>query len=218
MGCWSSNNEEAKNPREARREAPRHHRAHREVARNAARGAGGQPNAVPYYGTLDKIEKIIPDSMTGEGIKRTEAFTVDLTEDQYKKWKDQFWETRAEGSEWVWNILREAVDLQASEAKELLKSNGIKYESRLGLKMCYDETGKSYVLPPAIINEPVGFGEDLEKKKLDQIEAPKDDKTLTLTLRCASKFEDDEIEISDHSTVVELKEAYADLKEIDNIK
>lgn len=179
---------------------------------------GNQPNAVPYYGTLDKIENIIPDTMTGEGIKRTEAFTVELTEDQYKKWKDQFWETRAEGSEWVWKVLKEAVDLQASEAKELLKTKGIKTEPRLGLKMCYDETGKSYVLPPAIINEPVGYGEDLEKKKLEEIEEPKEEKTLNLTLRHASKFDDDEIEINDHSTVVELKEKYAELKDVDDIK
>mmetsp|Transcript_22561 Transcript_22561/g.22392 ORF Transcript_22561/g.22392 Transcript_22561/m.22392 type:complete len:213 (+) Transcript_22561:139-777(+) len=172
----------------------------------------------PYYGSLDKIENIIPDTMTGEGIKRTEAFTVELTEDKYKKWKDQFWETRAEGAEWVWEVLKEAVDLSASEAKELLKSKGIKTEPRLGMKMCYDETGKSYVLPPAIINEPVGFGEDLEKKKLEQIEAPNDEKDLTLTLRNASKFDDDEIEISDHSTVVELKEKYAELKDVDDIK
>ena len=60
--------------------------------------------------------------------------------------------------------------------------------------MCYDETGKSYVLPPAIINEPVGYGEDLEKKKLDEIEEPKEEKTLNLTLRHASKFDDDEID------------------------
>ncbi|CAI2370488.1 unnamed protein product [Moneuplotes crassus] len=218
MGCCSSNQEEAKSPRGARRENPRPPRPQREAPRNPARGGGNRPNAVPYYGTLDKIEKIIPDTMTGEGIKQTEAFTVDLTEDQYKKWKDQFWETRAEGSEWVWNILKEAVDLQADEAKELLKNNDIKYESRLGMKMCYDQTGKSYVLPPAIINEPVGYGEDLEKKRLEEVKAPKDEKTLTLILRNASKFDDDEVEISDHSTVLELKEKYADLKDVDNIK
>lgn len=218
MGCCSSNQEEAKSPRGAGRDHRRPQRPPREVARNPGRGGGGQPNAVPYYGTIDKIENIIPDTMKGEGIKRTEAFTIELTEDQYAKWKDQFWETRVEGSEWVWKLLREAVELDASEAKDLLKSKGIKTEPRLGLKMCYDETGKSYILPPAIINEPVGFGEDVEKNKLDQKEAPKEEKTLSITLRNASKFDDSEIEINDHSTVVDLKEKYAEMNDVDEIK
>lgn len=173
---------------------------------------------VPYYGTIDKIENIIPDTVVGEGIKKTEAFTIELTEDQYAKWKEQFWETRVEGSAWVWEVLKEAVALDASEAKDLLKTKGIKADGRLGLKMCYDETGKSYVLPPAIISEPVGFGEDKEKAQLDLIEEPDDVKTLTLTLRNASKFDDAEIEIGDNSTVVELKEKYAELNDVDDIK
>lgn len=165
------------------------------MQRQAAARGGNQGNVVPYYGTIDKIENIIPESYVGEGIKRTEAFTVELTEDQYLKWKDQFWETRVEGFEWVWNLLREAVELDDKEAKELLTSKGIKPEGRLGLKMCYDETGKSYILPPAIINEPVGFGEDKEKAILEAKEEPEEEKILNLVIRNASTFEDDEIEI-----------------------
>lgn len=90
MGCWSSNQEEVKNPRGANGNAPR----------NVQRGAGGggagravnvrvnnQNPSDPYCGTIDKIENVIPDSYVGEGIKRTHAYTIELTEDQYEKWK-----------------------------------------------------------------------------------------------------------------------------------
>ena len=199
-------------------------RDHRRQARNAHRGAHGGNNnqragaSNPYCGTIDKIENIIPDSYVGEGIKRTEAFTVSLTEDQYEKWKEQFWETRVEGLDWVWKIIKKAVILDSKEAKELLLNKGIKPDDRHGIKMCYDEKGRSYILPPAMINEPVGFGEDQEKLHLDAKEAPSENKTLTLTLRNASKFDDDEIEISDASTVTELKQQYADIQDVDDIK
>jgi len=176
---------------------------------------GGNSN--PYCGTIDKIEMIIPDSYVGEGIKRTEAFTITLTEDQYDKWKEQFWETRVEGLDWVWKVLKEAVTLEQKEAKELLLNKGIKPDDRLGLKMCYDEKGRSYILPPAMINEPVGFGEDKEKNILEAIKEPDEEMELTLILRNASNFEDDEIQISDHSSVNELKEKYAELKDVDDI-
>lgn len=196
-----------------------HRRGPRHVNRQpAARNNNQGGNSNPYCGTIDKIENIIPDSYVGEGIKRTEAFTIDLTEDQYAHWKEQFWETRVEGLEWVWKVLKEAVELDQKEAKELLLNKGIKPDDRLGLKMSYDEKGRSYVLPPAMINEPVGFGEDKEKAMLEKVEVPDEEKDLVLTLRNASKFDDEEIEISDASTVTELKEKYAELQDVDDIK
>mmetsp|Transcript_13902 Transcript_13902/g.15564 ORF Transcript_13902/g.15564 Transcript_13902/m.15564 type:complete len:124 (+) Transcript_13902:394-765(+) len=84
--------------------------------------------------------------------------------------------------------------------------------------MCYDEKGQSYILPPAMINEPVGYGEDMEKMALEAKDAPNEEKTLVITLRNASKFDDEEIEISDGSTVTDLKEKYAELQDVDDIR
>jgi hypothetical protein len=64
--------------------------------------------------------------------------------------------------------------------------------------MVYDEKGRDYNLPPAIINEPVGFGEDKEKVLLEAKEAPEESTTLTITLRNASTFNDDQLEIEDN--------------------
>ena len=86
------------------------------------------PNSA-YCGTIDKIENVIPDSYVGEGIKRTHAYTTDLTEEQYKKWKEQFWGTRCEGSEAVWEILQKACELDHVEAAELIDKNGITLHS-----------------------------------------------------------------------------------------
>ena len=74
----------------------------------------------------------------------------------------------------------------------------------------------SYAVPPACINEPVGFGLDKEKERFDAIDAPSDSKTLNLILRNASTFEDDTIQIEDSSSVVDLKEEYAKIKSCDN--
>jgi hypothetical protein len=63
--------------------------------------------------------------------------------------------------------------------------------------MLYDDKGRSYELPPAIINEPVGFGEDQEQVMLDHKEKPAESTVLNLVLRNASTFKDDEIEIKD---------------------
>lgn len=74
------------------------------------------------------------------------------------------------------------------------------------------------MIPAACINEPVGFGEDEEKVRLNQVNEPDEVKTLNLKIRNASTFEDDEIEIGDDSTVSDLKEKYAELKDCDQKK
>lgn len=74
------------------------------------------------------------------------------------------------------------------------------------------------MIPAACINEPVGYGEDEEKERLDKVQNPDETKTLNLTIRNASTFEDDQIEISDDSTVSDLKEQYSELKECDDQK
>ena len=82
----------------------------------------------------------------------------------------------------------------------------------------YDPTGKSYVVPAACINEPVGYGVDKEKEALDTKPKPKDSKSLNLVLRNASSFEDSKIKIKDSCSVTELKEKYAKLKDEDDYK
>ena len=74
------------------------------------------------------------------------------------------------------------------------------------------------MIPAACINEPVGYGEDEEMVRLDQVKNPDETKTLNLVIRNASTFEDDQIEISDSSTVSDLKEQYAELKNCDDQK
>lgn len=222
MGCWSSNQEEVKNPRGAHGEAPRN------VNRGGAGAGAGGGRAVnvrinnqnpgdPYCGTIDKIENPIPDSYVGEGIKRTHAYTIDLTEEQYEKWKSQFWQTRCEGDPYIWDLLKQACELEHKAGAKLLKDNNVTLHNNR-LTFCYDSTGKGYVIPPACINEPVGFGVDKEKEQLEAKEEPSETVTLNLILRNASTFKDDEIDIKDSWSVTKLKEKYAKLKDVDDFK
>lgn len=214
MGCCSSSQDDVRRPRESG-----------EVAGNYGRG-GARSNNVrverqnpgdPYCGTIDKIENIIPDTYVGEGIKRTHAFTIELTESQYAHWKDQFWETRCEGRPEVWEVLKRCWEVDHVEAAELIKENGIILQNNR-LTFCYDSTGKSYIVPAAWINEPVGYGADKEKEALEAKSKPQETKSLNLVLRNASSFEDEKIKIKDSWSVVELKEKYAKLKKIDDWK
>ncbi len=41
----------------------------------------------------------------GEGIRRTPAFTVDLTEEKFLRWREQFWDTRVEGKPFIWEAI-----------------------------------------------------------------------------------------------------------------
>ena len=68
------------------------------------------------------------------------------------------------------------------------------------------------------MNEPVGFGVDMEEEKLHQTaKTHKEPKILKLKIRHASKFKDTEIEIADTETVFTLKQRWADLYGIDDI-
>lgn len=129
----------------------------------------------------------------------------------------QFWETRWEGDPSIWEILQEAVQLDHKAAAKLLKENNITLHNNR-LTFWYDATGKGYVIPPAIINEPVGFGVDKEKELLAAKHEPDEVTTLTLKIRNASTFKDDEIEIKDSWSVAKLKEKYAKLKKVDDSK
>lgn len=71
-------------------------------------------------------------------------------------------------------------------------------------------------MPAACINEPVGFGADREQERLEAAAEPDESKTLSLTLRNASTFDDDQIDIEDCETVLELKTKYADIKKCDD--
>lgn len=207
MGCWSGKESEVHRPRENGNNG----RTHRNNGRpQVQRENRVDPNSA-YCGTIDKIENVIPDSYVGEGIKRTHAYTTDLTEEQYKKWKEQFWETRCEGSEAVWEVLRKACELDHIDSAELIEKHGITLHAGK-LTFWYDEKGMSYAVPPACINEPVDFGKDKEKERFDAIDKPTEIKTLNLVLRNASTFEDDTIQIEDSSSVVDLKKQYAEEK------
>ena len=215
MGCWSSNQEEVKNPRGGAGQHVERARPARSNPRGGNPRGGAAASNDPYCGNIDKIENAIPETYVGEGIKRTQAFTIDLTEEKYEKWKNQFWETRCEGSDHIWKVLRNACQLDAKEAAKLLEDNKIMTDGNR-MTYWYDMSGKGYAIPPACINEPVGYGVDHEKDMLKAKEEPSETETLQLTLRNASTFKDDEIEISNGWTVSELKEKYADLKDVDD--
>lgn len=87
----------------------------------------------------------------------------------------------------------------------LLEEAGLILDNDL-MKFIYDSTGESYKVPYACINEPLGYGEDVEAKKIEGHSKPEESKMLTLKIRNALKFEDKELEIDWLESVRSLKE------------
>ena len=144
---------------------------------NMLRMAAQQPR-----NDLDHIEVVIPGSFVGEGIKRTPAFTVTVTKDQYPRWVEQFWGTRAENSPEVWELLRAACGADHESAEAILLASNIILENGL-LTNCYDERGRLYQVPYACINEPQGYAEDNALERLKSMEPPSMERKVSLTVR-----------------------------------
>jgi hypothetical protein len=163
------------------------------------------------------IETIIPESYVGEGIRRTPAYTVELTEEQFKRWREQFWDTRVEGKPEIWEAIRQCCEApDDATARALADANGLILENDL-IKFCYDSTGASYKTPIACINEPLSYGEDKEEERLNARQEPDEPKELSLKIRNATKFEDKTIEISESASVLQLKLKYAELYGVTDI-
>lgn len=141
---------------------------------------------------------------TGKGCKKTPAWHTDLTETEIQGKIKEFWETRVDGNQKVWSILKQACEeADCKKVESLVKGIGLSMNNGL-LMHCYDERGHRYDLPPFVINPPLKYAVGTKYQKLNEnIEK----KNLEVTFRAAG-LADIKMSICTDECVREIKERY----------
>ena len=84
-----------------------------------------QERTIPIATLNQKIVKVIHGKFTGKGVKKTIAYQCRVTEEELKKHRKQFWNSRDQGRPETWKIIRTAAESSPEEAKIILESAGL---------------------------------------------------------------------------------------------
>lgn len=150
-----------------------------------------------------RIEKVLEGQTTGKGIKCTPAYEWKVTQDELKKWRKEFWDTRIQGNRDVWSILKNAIEAEPEDAEAIIKASGLTAHAGI-MTLVFDAEKFPYRIPIACINDPISYADAV----YDENDAP-DEEDYELKIRGIG-VEDFEVEISNLSLVSELKVKYLD--------
>lgn len=90
-----------------------------------------------------------------------------LTSDQLQRLRNEFWETRVEGREEMWQALRFAAEADSDELRdETVKAAGLRPANRrFTLQTTFDERGARYELPMYTLCDPTNLDEQPTQKE-----------------------------------------------------
>ena len=143
----------------------------------------------------------LENSVSGRGCRKTVSWRTTCTREEIDSKIKEFWETRVDGLESVWAVLKQASGEHDSDAIErLLQKSRITMPGGL-LQQTYDERGHRYDLPPFIINPALRYGVSQPRNENIQIDA----KNITITVRSV-RFSDTQLEIGTSDTGMEVKQ------------
>ena len=106
--------------------------------------------------TVGALEKVFQNQATGEGIKRVPCYETPLTKHELEKWRKEFWETRTQGSQHIWQLLRNACEETPETAQALILAAGLQMPQN-SLTLVIDENGVYYRVPICCIAEPMNY-------------------------------------------------------------
>lgn len=89
------------------------------------------------------IEKIIQGKLAGEGIKQTPAYHTPMEKEQLIRWREEFWETRIQGSVEIWMAIRSAIE----------EENNGKHFCFISGRHCGNDVGSSWSLSLQFLND-----------------------------------------------------------------
>lgn len=132
------------------------------------------------------------------------AWHTNLTKLEIDEKIREFWETRVDGNPAVWNVLKQACELDDTSATEtLLKANNLNMPNGL-LQQTFDIRNHRYDLPPFVINSPLSYGKGEASSFFSSYTKEK----ITLVVR-TTKFNDINLEMLTTDNVERLKERIA---------
>ena len=143
--------------------------------------------------------------VSGIGCKQTPSWETQFSAEEVAKKREEFWDTRVEGNLEVWQVLRQALGEEPSQAESIINAAGLKMPGGLIMQV-YDSLGQRYCLPPFVINEPLRYGTE---KKLEPLKTS--EKYLDFIIR-SCKREDFKAKVSNYLSVKELKDMYGNLE------
>mmetsp|Transcript_10335 Transcript_10335/g.18620 ORF Transcript_10335/g.18620 Transcript_10335/m.18620 type:complete len:144 (+) Transcript_10335:85-516(+) len=116
-------------------------------------------------GCVGSSEKAaVPDARAWDGhVRAPESWKVSpsITREQLIRLRNEFWETRVEGREEMWQALRAAADADSDELRDqIVSAAGIRPATASStLLACYDERGALYEVPVFCLIDPDNLDE-----------------------------------------------------------
>lgn len=171
----------------------------------------GQEDTTIYKQQVGKDYKELTEQFVGSGCKRTCAWEAEISRKQLERKRDEFWVTRPSGSRHVWSLLKAAVEADAETAKMILQAREIRIENE-SMTVCYDPHGTRYDIPVYILNDPTKF--TTGKLAPSKTKRPAKEQLIKIKVRCFQiGAEDISLELSNTSSVEQLKQMYLDKAE-----
>ena len=174
------------------------------------------PNFEPYLQSKNDPSFNYPElenEYIGIGLKRMKGYISPINLEKLKKVREDFWSSRIEGDEKIWNILKNICNdesLKENDIKEILKVSGI-IPYRNCINIVYDSKGALYEIPNYCINQPSQY-------KIDEIEYDKKkpkEEVINIVIRYYNnqfKFK-----ISNWKNILQLKENIIKIKDYKNV-
>ncbi|CAD8058765.1 unnamed protein product [Paramecium sonneborni] len=197
MGSCCSHNENRNGNNQGGHEQPRMPRV---IARQQQNGNVIQDVNEQYKIYFD----ILDEQFSGKGLKKTLAYKSHIDIGQIEKLRNIFWETRVEGRQEIWQILRSIINEEEETARFLVQEAELK-PIKDSLQHVYDKLGQKYDVPIFCINDPIEFSrEKFEDRGLIQNYS---DATVKLMIRSVHlNGKDMEVECKQNQSVLDLKE------------
>ena len=123
-----------------------------------------QRNFEPYLQSRNdpsfNFPEVKEDIYVGKGFKKMKGYISNISEEELKKKRKDFWATRVEGNAETWKFLQEICENNEEDNDEninaYLQAYGVKPYKKC-LNVIYDLTGGLYEIPNYCINDPVRY-------------------------------------------------------------
>ena len=155
----------------------------------------------------------IENTYIGIGLKRMKGYISPINLEELKKVRENFWSSRIEGDEKIWDILKNICNdesLKENDIQEILKVSGIiPYKNCINI--VYDSKGALYEIPNYCINQPSQY-------KIDEIEYDKK-KPKEEVINIVIRYYNNQIKfkISNWKNILQLKENIIKIKDYKNV-
>lgn len=97
---------------------------------------------------------MLTEEMEGEGLKRGNQYISLIGEDEYLKVKGEFWETRIEGNEKVWQVIQQVLRMENEQDSLHLLHQHCLMPVNSSIQLIIDRNGLRYELPLFCLHPP----------------------------------------------------------------